>query len=71
MDKLEIMKLIELLLDEGFAQFLTAWALIKIDGENLVTNKPNSKYKQKYLNRIKAIDSRVYYSYINDATKAK
>ena len=57
------------LLDEGFAQFLTAWALIKIDGENLVRNKPHSKYKQKYFNPVKAIDNRVYYSYINDATK--
>ena len=43
--------------------------MIKIDGENLVRNKPLSKYKQKYFNPIKAIDNRVYYSYINDATK--
>ena len=57
------------LLDEGFTQFLTAWALIKIDGEHLVSNKPKSKYKQKFNKPVKAIDSRVYFAYINDATK--
>ena len=57
------------LLDEGFTQFLTAWALIKIDGEHLVSNKPKSKYKQKFNKQVKAIDSRVYFAYINDATK--
>lgn len=57
------------LLDEGFTQFLTAWALIKIDGDYLVRNIPHSKYKQKFNKPVKAIDSRVYYAYINDATK--
>ena len=57
------------LLDEGFTQFLTAWALIKIDGENLVEETPNSKYKRTFNKPVKAIDRRVYYSYINDATK--
>ena len=57
------------LLDEGFTQFLTAWALIKIDGDNLVTNTPSNKYKAKFKKPVKAIDSRVYLSYISDATK--
>ena len=57
------------LLDEGFTQFLTAWALIKIDGDYLVRNIPHSKYKQKFNKPVKAIDSRVYYAYIKDATK--
>ncbi len=57
------------LLDEGFTQFLTAWGLIKIDGDYLVSNTPKSKYKQKFKEETKAIDSRVYFAYINDATK--
>ena len=57
------------LLDEGFTQFLTAWALIKIDGDNMVRHTPHSKYKQRFDKPVKAIDSRVYYAYINDATK--
>ena len=56
-------------LDEGFTQFLTAWALKKIDGDYLVREEPNSKYAKRFTKRVKAIDSRVYYSYIRDATK--
>lgn len=56
-------------LDEGFTQFLTAWALNKIDGEYLVESTPRSTYKQQFKKPVKAIDSRVYYSYIKDATK--
>ena len=56
-------------LDEGFTQFLTAWALNKIDGEYLVTEKSKSAYKNKFKRPIRAIDSRVYYAYIRDATK--
>ena len=58
------------LLDEGFTQFLTAWALIEIDGEYLVEDPPNTKYKQRFHTPRSAIDSRVYYSYIRDATKS-
>ncbi len=57
------------LLDEGFTQFLTAWGLIKIDGDYLVENKNKNKYKAHFKKPTKAIDSRVYYAYINDATK--
>jgi len=57
------------LLDEGFTQFLTAWALIKIDGEFMIEDEPKSKWKQKFNRPFKAIDSEIYYSYINDATK--
>ena len=57
------------LLDEGFTQFLTAWALIKIDGEFMIEDQPKSKWKQKFNRPFKAIDSEIYYSYINDATK--
>jgi len=57
------------LLDEGFTQFLTAWALIKIDGDILVEDKATDKYKARFEKATKAIDSRVYYAYIADATK--
>ena len=57
------------LLDEGFTQFLTAWALIKIDGDYLVEDKPTDKYEIRFDKPTLAIDSRVYYAYIKDATK--
>ena len=56
-------------LDEGFTQFLTAWALNKIDGEYLVTEPSKSNYKNRFKKPVKAIDSRVYYAYMRDATK--
>ena len=56
-------------LDEGFTQFLTSWALNKIDGEYLASEKTGNIYKDKYKKDVKAIDSRVYYSYLRDATK--
>ena len=56
-------------LDEGFTQFLTAWALNKIDGEYLVTEESDNKYRKKFKKPVKAIDSRVYYAYMRDATK--
>ncbi|MEC7646380.1 MAG: M1 family aminopeptidase [Bacteroidota bacterium] len=56
------------LLDEGFTQFLTAWAMIKIDGEYVIEDLENT-WKQKFKKPTKAIDEEIYYSYINDATK--
>jgi aminopeptidase N len=35
-------------LDEGFTQFLTAWSLVKIDGDTLVTNPPANKYVKRF-----------------------
>ena len=57
------------LLDEGFTQFLTAWAMIKIDGEYVIEDTPKNKWKQKFGTPTKAIDEEIYFSYINDATK--
>ena len=57
------------LLDEGFTQFLTAWAMIKIDGEEMIELRSKDKWKKKYKRPIRAIDSEIYNSYINDATK--
>ena len=57
-------------LDEGFTQFLTAWALNKIDGEFLVT-EPSVSLTIKIISKnvLKTVDSRVYYAYIQNATK--
>ncbi len=57
------------LLDEGFTQFLTAWAMIKIDGEYMDEFKPKNKWAKRFLKPVRAIDSEIYNAYINDATK--
>ena len=57
------------LLDEGFTQFLTSWAMIKIDGDYMKEHKPSNNWEKKYLKPLKAIDSEIYNSYIYDATK--
>jgi hypothetical protein len=56
-------------LDEGFTQFLTAWSLIKIDGDTLKETRPQKKYVNKYTRDDLAIDSRVYYPYLLDAVR--
>ncbi|MBL0049825.1 MAG: M1 family metallopeptidase [Bacteroidetes bacterium] len=56
-------------LDEGFTQFLTAWALEKIDGKYLVEFPPKSKYEKKYTRPTEARYERVYKSYVKDALK--
>ncbi len=53
-------------LDEGFTQFLTAWGLEKIDGENLVQVKPKG-WKAKFWEPTKARDARVFNSYLYNA----
>lgn len=58
-------------LDEGFTQFLTAWALEKIDGDTAIM--PN--YKSWYLRKFKEPDlvryRSVYYAYLRDALRGK
>ena len=55
------------LLDEGFTQFLTAWAMIKIDGEYVVEDKETTE--ELFYRPFKAIDREIYFPYIMDATK--
>jgi len=57
------------LLDEGFTQFLTAWAMIKIDGDYVINDNVNNKWEKKFRKASKAIDEEIYFAYINDATK--
>ena len=57
------------LLDEGFTEFLTAWAMIEIDGENVIEDLPKSNYRKKFHKPQKAIDTEVYNAYIESATR--
>ena len=57
------------LLDEGFTEFLTAWAMIEIDGEYVVEDLPKSNYRKKFHKPQKAIDTEVYNAYIESATR--
>lgn len=56
-------------LDEGFTQFIEAWALAKIDGTERITGTPRSKYVEKYLKPDNIIYSEVYGGYIPEAAK--
>ncbi len=54
-------------MDEGFTQFLTAWGLRKIDGNNMVTGVPASKYRRKHMEPADALDRNVLTPYTLDA----
>jgi aminopeptidase N len=54
-------------MDEGFTQFLTAWGLQRIDGENLVAGVPKSKYRRHFFEPTNARDARVFNSYTMSA----
>ncbi|MEZ4915931.1 MAG: M1 family metallopeptidase [Chitinophagales bacterium] len=54
-------------MDEGFTQFLTAWAEERIDGKYIVENKSSKKYIAKYKKPRTVRDDEVYYGYIRDA----
>ena len=54
-------------LDEGFTQFLTAWSLRKIDGENLVEKPEKHWYRKKFKKPLNVVQTRVYNQYLQDA----
>jgi len=56
-------------MDEGFTQFLTAWGLNKIDGENIKADAPSSKYRRYFYEPRNARDERVYNAYIATALR--
>ncbi len=56
-------------LDEGFTQFLTAWALEAIDGDTLVTDPPSSNYVARFTEPERPRGSEVYYGYQRDAVR--
>ncbi len=56
-------------LDEGFTQFLTAWGLNKIDGEEMISTPDKCKYKRTFREPKLARDRNVYFRYIYDAMR--
>jgi aminopeptidase N len=54
-------------MDEGFTQFITAWGMRKIDGENVVTATPKSWYRRHFTEPVKVLDARVMNSYTSAA----
>ena len=52
------------LLDEGFTEFLTAWAMIEIDGENVVEDLPKNSYRKRF-HKPQNIDTEVYNDILN------
>ncbi|MDX9750658.1 MAG: M1 family metallopeptidase [Flavobacteriales bacterium] len=56
-------------MDEGFTQFLTAWALERIDGDTLVTDPPRSRYEARYRPAPLAREHAVYRGYMPDAVR--
>ncbi len=57
-------------LDEGFTQFITSWALERIDGKYIIQSPPKSPYVEKHLRPTVSRNIRVYNTYINDAARA-
>ena len=55
-------------MDEGFTQFLTAWGMEAIDGENVVTNPRKKGYVKLFKQPTNVRDSKVNYGYLRDAT---
>lgn len=57
------------MLDEGFTQFLTAWGLVDIDGDTLVTDTPDNAWVRKYRRPELVVDDEVYAGYMRDAVR--
>ncbi len=57
------------MLDEGFTQFLTAWAQQKIDGDTAVVAPSKSNYVEKFTRDELVMDKVVYNAYTNDAAR--
>jgi aminopeptidase N len=55
------------MMDEGFTQFLTAWALEKIDGKEIVKGKYANAYTEKHSLPEEARYARAYQGYLKDA----
>ncbi len=55
-------------LDEGFTQFLTAWALENIEGKyDHRYSRPKSRYKRKFFEPVDVRSSVAYWGYLVDA----
>lgn len=58
-------------MDEGFTQFLTAWGLEALDGENIPRNEPKGFYRKEFSKPTNTRESRVNYGYLRDATLSR
>lgn len=56
-------------LDEGFTQFLTAWALEHIDGDTVVTVPPGTAYERRYTLPVQPREDEAYGAYQRDAVR--
>lgn len=56
-------------LDEGFTQFLTAWALESIDGDTVVTDTPATAYERRYTLPERPREAEAYSAYQYDAVR--
>lgn len=54
-------------LDEGFTQFLTSWALEKIDGPYYVQGPYKSAYLRRFIPKVKVREGEVFDGYMADA----
>lgn len=54
-------------MDEGFTQFLTAWGLVRIDGEYAVGGKPKSAYRRRFYDPTPVVDGVVLNRYTLEA----
>ena len=54
-------------MDEGFTQWLTAHGQRRIDGENMVSAAPKSKYKRRFTEPVNVMDRAVLNTYTYDA----
>jgi aminopeptidase N len=57
------------MMDEGFTQFLTSWALEHLDGDTLPASSPKGFYLKRFKKRDLTRESRVYNAYMNDAIR--
>lgn len=56
-------------LDEGFTQFLTAWALRAIDGDTLVLDAPATAYERRFSLPKRPMEEEYYLPYQRDAVR--
>lgn len=56
-------------MDEGFTQFLTTWAMSKIDGDTLIKTPPKNNYAEKWKKPLNPIDAGAYHRYLSFAIK--
>jgi len=57
------------MLDEGFTQFLTAWAIEHIDGSSAVSSGNKNTYKNRHRKTVSIREQRCYNTYLQSAIR--